>query len=195
MTFISDRNVTRKYCNQPGLAKPLPRLCSCSFSQRGDEAAGLNSKKRMSWQTTKTRRDGEDTTRLGKVSDKSSPVRQFWHSTTLVSNLSTPARESGKQLPAYKTSKRGNPRAQPSYYHWSNTAPRAIPPLSKSLYTRETTTRRATTNPQTRVTCLFAAHECVQKISCHLSTVGVRHLSVGTDSATSSGATFQSKPL
>lgn len=56
----------------------------------------------------------------------------FWHSTTLlVSSLSAPAREkkSGKQLPAYKTSKRGNPRVLSLSTICSNTATRANPQL------------------------------------------------------------------
>lgn len=59
----------------------------------------------------------------------------FWHSTTLlVSSLSAPAREkkkSGKQLPAYKTSKRGNPRVLSLSTICSNTATRANPQLKE----------------------------------------------------------------
>lgn len=88
------------------------RLLLCTTS---DEAAGLTSKKRMSWQTTKTRCGTVGSTRKNTLSIqfffscKSNRLRQPWHSRTPVSCLSAPVCQSGK-LPAYKTSK-GNPRS------------------------------------------------------------------------------------
>lgn len=149
----------------------------------------------MSWQTTKARCDTVDTRRLGKLFHKGNLVKTVLTFHDSVSNLSTPACESGKQLPAYKTSKRGNPRAQPSYNNWSNNrGPRAIPQMGKSPFARKTTGCRATTNPYCEKHVLFAARQCARKISCHLSTVVARLLSVLTDYKGISGTSFQNKP-
>lgn len=107
-----------------------------------------------------------------------------------VSDLSTPACKSGK-LPAYKTSRRGNPRAQPSYYHRITTESDSYNGKA-SLSLERLLAWCATTTPISDWHILFAANECVQKISCHLSTVGARPLSCHTD-YTISGRRFQNK--
>lgn len=109
---------------------------------------------------------------------KSYLVAQFWHSTTRSSNLSAPACESGQQLSAYKTSRRGNPRAQAfllQLNHYNTASNRSHRSRAK------TPGRRATLNPKSEWHVWFAPRECVQKISCHLSIVAARfRLPTGT---------------
>lgn len=63
----------------------------------------------------------------GKRSGGGGQVARLWHSTTLVSNLSSGARESGEQLSAYKTRERGNPRVRSFWFVLSAVTPRVAP--------------------------------------------------------------------
>lgn len=123
----------------------------------------------------------------------------------------TSARESGKQLSAYKTSRRrGNPRAQPSpllqpeRYNITGTLLNpggGLGELKVSVRARARQIKikcqvvAGTAQTQSERHVLFAARECVQKISCHLSVVAAPgRLSLPNGlTRVSSGGRFQSK--
>lgn len=96
ITFVYNGDVKRKGCNQPCLAGSGR---GWSFSRRGDEAAGLKGKREL--------------TNHQDSAIKPWVRRQFIYRKSKLQGFHA-SRCLLVKLPAYKTCKRGNPRAQPS---------------------------------------------------------------------------------